>query len=348
MSEHVPLYYLITLPRTCSNLLVRMLALDQQPNIFPAPEHGGYFFKPYFHESTIKKLWSKPVHELSEQEAAWMKEPLQAGADTFGRHVATARSMQKGTLVKEHAVFMTNPVAMSKHLHGPECTTAHPSSWGADPRPAAFNETTPGEYSDLNNTAMPDQFLRAWKPIFLIRNPISMFPSFYRASHDLKFDDDGTSHRMTMTMHWNRTLYDWYVRQFEATAAAQNGDAHQDEDAQWPIILDADDVMTEPGVVIRLSEIIGLDPSKLQFSWERTPKESVENMPPDTQRMLSSLLASSGIDKSKVSANLNIETEAKKWREEFGEEGGAKIEKFVRDAMPDYEYMKAKRLRPTQ
>lgn len=35
--------YLITYPRTASNLPVRMLALDKQPNVI-STEYGGYFF----------------------------------------------------------------------------------------------------------------------------------------------------------------------------------------------------------------------------------------------------------------------------------------------------------------
>lgn len=64
------------------------------------------------------------------------------------------------------------------------------------------------------------------------------------------------------------------------------------------------------------------------------------------QRMLSAISASSGIITGKTSINLDIDTEAKKWKEEFGEQEGEKVERMVRAAMPDYEFMKAKRLRP--
>lgn len=347
-SEHVPLYYLITYPRTCSNLLVHMLALDEQPSIFPTPNNGGYFFLPHFTQALEKGLLCKHVDQLSEEEATWMKQSQQAAADALGQHIAKARSMQKGVLVKEHATLMANPVATTRLLCGPESTTQQPSAWSADPGPVAFNEKTAGEHSLANVTPLPDQFLRAWKPIFLIRNPVSAFPSYHRASRELKFNNSDDTYKLLMTMHWNRALYDWYAQQFEATAAAQNGDAHQDEDASWPILLDADDVMTEPSVLLRLCEIIGLDSSKLRYSWEQSSRETLEAKPPKERRMLSSLLASSGIDKSKTSANLSIETEAMKWREEFGEEDGAMIEEYVRDAMPDYEYLKARRLKPTQ
>lgn len=63
------------------------------------------------------------------------------------------------------------------------------------------------------------------------------------------------------------------------------------------------------------------------------------------QRMLSTISASSGIITGKTWINLDIDTGAKKWKEEFGEQEGENVERLVRAAMPDYEFMKAKRLR---
>ena len=63
------------------------------------------------------------------------------------------------------------------------------------------------------------------------------------------------------------------------------------------------------------------------------------------RRMLSTLTASFGIMVKKTSSNVDVEEEAKKWRVEFGEEIGGHMERWVRAAMPDYEYLKAMRLR---
>jgi hypothetical protein len=349
-SEHVPLFYIITYPRTCSNLLVRMLALDEQPSVFPAPDNGGYFFMPSFRMSMFEGLATKHVDQLSDEEASKMKQASQSCADTLGHHIAQAKSQHKRVVVKEHATLMNNPVQVTKFLHGPESTTQQ--LWTVDPGPAAFGEklvddqTSP--HSPGNHTILPDLFLKAWKPTFLIRHPVATFPSFYRAMKDLMggHGPGEEVQKTSLTFHWNRSLYDWYARQFANAAGAQNGDVQRDEDAAWPIILDADDIMTEPGMLVRYSEILGLDSTMLRFSWDKPTKEQLESRSPEEQRMLSTLLASSGIDKSKLSKELSIEAEAAKWREEFGEEQGAMVEQLVRDAMPDYEYMKSKRLRP--
>jgi hypothetical protein len=42
--------------------------------------------------------------------------------------------------------------------------------------------------------------------------------------------------------------------------------------------------------------------------------------------------------------SIDIDAEAAKWKVEFGEEIAQMIEKAVRDSMPDYEYLKARRI----
>lgn len=342
--EHGPLFYLFTQPRSCSNLLRHMIALDEQPSVFPATDHGGYFFMPFFKASVIERLWTKPVDQMSEEQVTKMKQIAQSCAEALGQHIAKARSLHKMAVVKDHATLIANPVAITKFLYGTESTTQQP--WSVDPGPAAFGEKLvddqPSSHSPGNESILPDRLLKAFKPTFLIRNPVLAFPSFYRAIRDLHGGTNYEANKQLLTLHWNRSLYDWYVRQ------SQNGNGHKDEGGSWPIILDADDIMTEPAVLVRFCEMVGLDATMIRYSWDAATKEAVESMEEEPRRMMSSLLASSGINESKLSKNLSVETEASKWREEFGEEYGAMLEKLVRAAMPDYEYMKSKRLQPAQ
>ena len=61
--------------------------------------------------------------------------------------------------------------------------------------------------------------------------------------------------------------------------------------------------------------------------------------------MLSTLIASKGIEKSKTSIAVDIDAEAVKWRKEFGDHAANALEGWVRAAMPDYEFFEARRLR---
>lgn len=61
--------------------------------------------------------------------------------------------------------------------------------------------------------------------------------------------------------------------------------------------------------------------------------------------MKSTIMASSGIVEGKSAQYIDIDQEAQKWKVEFGVDEGKKMEGWVRAAMPDYEYLKAKRLK---
>ncbi|PMD54964.1 uncharacterized protein K444DRAFT_666901 [Hyaloscypha bicolor E] len=52
---------------------------------------------------------------------------------------------------------------------------------------------------------------------------------------------------LVMMMHWTWTLHDWCAQQFAKSE-------EKDSDVAWPIVPDADDIMLEPDVVLRIVE----------------------------------------------------------------------------------------------
>jgi hypothetical protein len=179
-----------------------------------------------------------------------------------------------------------------------------------------------------------------FRPTFLIRHPALVFPSNYRTLFDLggaEAAQNEAYHVIEMTMHWSRALYDWYT--------AQKTISSQTTPSPWPIILDADDIMREPDTVRRYSQILGLDPEKLRFEWAPADESELKKMGGVERRMRSTIAASGSIIQGKTAEGIDINLEATKWKKEFGEEEGRKIEEWVRKAMPDYEYMREKRLR---
>jgi hypothetical protein len=103
--------------------------------------------------------------------------------------------------------------------------------------------------------------------------------------------------------------------------------------------------MLKPEVVVKFSKLLGLDPTKLKFEWQPATDVELGKSNEMARRMLSTLMASSGIMAEKTSSNVDIDTEAKKWKAEFGEEISGHLERLVRAAMPDYEYLKERRLK---
>ncbi|KAF5010791.1 hypothetical protein FDECE_3088 [Fusarium decemcellulare] len=319
-------YWLITSPRTASNLLVKMLNLDEQ-GVRPAKE-GGYFFLP----SIPRRfgLITKPMESWTEEERKALDQSQQECFDKFQDHITAAERDGEILYVKEHAIMLNSPFFESNHVHGT-------SEVEGEPRTLLTKHVPHPTRSQHNLTFLPDEFLNTWHPTFLIRHPAMMFPSLYRTClTDLEVDGfkrDGREPMKTeVTTKWTRNLYNFYSNHFE-------------KDSLWPIVLDADDVMTCPELVAKYAQLAGLDDSKIRYSWDKASAEKLNKLSPMEQRMLSSINASSKIDKSKVAGSINIDEEAVKWRSEFGEEGGRKLEQWVRDAMPDYNFMFSRRLR---
>lgn len=90
---------------------------------------------------------------------------------------------------------------------------------------------------------------------------------------------------------------------------------HYGDDSPYPVAIDADDFIHHPEILKEYAPLASLDPDKLRTEWE-----------PASQ------------------AAIDIEAKAVKWRAEFGEKRAMQLEGRIRDAMPDYLYMKARRL----
>ncbi|KAI1746917.1 hypothetical protein F4782DRAFT_523029 [Xylaria castorea] len=317
-------YWLLTMPRTASNMLVRVLNLDEQ-DVRPA-RNGGYFFFPGM--LARMNLFDKPSEEWTPEEHAVVKGDTQKSFDALQDHLKAAEEEGKKIFVKEHISFLNSPYYEQEYAFGKakDCLIETANARGV----------TQPTRSSLNLTSLPDEFLKTWHPTFLIRHPALMFPSLYRtALKGVEMDGKGRAqpepYEVEATLKFARTLHEFYSDYFG-------------KNSQWPILLDADDVMASPEVVMRYAELVGLDPEKLKFSWEKMSQEQIGKMRSAEQIMLSSINASTGVDKGKMAGNINIDTEAEKWRKEFGEEGGSKLERWVRAAMPDYEYLRSKRL----
>ncbi|KAI8946260.1 hypothetical protein F4801DRAFT_74586 [Xylaria longipes] len=317
-------YWLLTMPRTASNMLVRILNLDEQA-VRPA-RHGGYFFFPGM--LARLGLYEKPSEKWTPKDFAIVKEGTQKSFDALQDHLEAAEEEGLKIFVKEHVSFLNNPYYEQKYAYGKaeDCLLETAQARG-------FTQST---RSSLNLTSLPDEFLTTWYPTFLIRHPALMFSSLYRtAQKGIEMDGKGRSrpepYEVEATLKFARALYEFYSNHFG-------------QDSQWPVVLDADDVIASPEIVIKYAKLVGLDPEKLKFSWEKVSQDEIDKMQSAEKVMLSTINASTGVDKGKMAGNINIDTEAEKWRTEFGEEGGNKLERWVRDAMPDYEYLRSKRL----
>ncbi|GAB1315391.1 hypothetical protein MFIFM68171_05601 [Madurella fahalii] len=345
---------LVSVPRTASNLLVKVLNIQQQPNV-ASNDKGGYFFHSAFMVATRDALFQKPIDQWTDAQKAEIRDAYQQCLDQLEETSAQARRDNKMMFTKEHGFWLVNPATM----YTPPTGSESPVSVKADEALVKFFRLrlpdTVGPtatFSGKNHTMFSDEYLRSWRLTFIIRHPALAWPSLYRAM--LKIvklgvgvlaDDDGLKgvSAANMTLVWTRQLFDWCLEQHAAGLA------------QPPLIIDAYDVIHNPAAVLRFCEAVGLDKSVVQFEWggENAPKalDGWKNgdIPVDlqvAQIMLSTLETSKGVLKDKTPAKVDIKAEAVKWREEFGDDAAADIEKAVWDAMPDYEYLWERRVQP--
>lgn len=156
---------------------------------------------------------------------------------------------------------------------------------------------------------------------------------------------------LNMSWRWTQWLYDWSCE-------------HQT--ALKPVILDASDVIRDQGVVLKFCEITGLDKGVVRFEWGGAgaqggngTKEIAEawegqkgndfwdgeSMDEAARIMTDTLRASKGVMQEKAPAEVDVEAEKEKWKEEFGAEVAEWLLGMVVAEMPDYEYLRARRLR---
>lgn len=338
--------YLITHPRSASNLLVQILGLeDHQPSVI-SRTHAGYYFLDTLYFLSNKGLRGTRMEDWSEEDKAETVEVYRNGFAEMNKYLDAAKEEGKMAVIKEHANLLMEPAHQSKFFCKQDKITQEPLTLDTAPEGKTLTRSV------LNETVFSDEYLLTWKPVFLIRHPALMFPSYYRCMDDISamikkgenparregsLEDEKPDLSISMSLHGPRALYDFY-------AANMHRSAHAGEKG-WPVIIDADDVIGEPEAVVKLAEMIGLDREGLQFEWEPRSEESKsERYNFMEKRMLSTLNESAGIQKDKMAANIDIEAEAVKWRADFGEIDGNKMLQWVKDAMPDYEYLKSRRI----
>ncbi|CAG7985760.1 unnamed protein product [Penicillium nalgiovense] len=336
---------LVSVPRTASNLLLKVLNIPNQPNVLTSPK-GGYFFYDAFVAAGRDNRLDKPLDQWTAEVKSETKAIVQRCFDSLEEYSSRARAENKIMFTKEHAFWLVNPCFFTNN-DGAETPEDHRQFQVSMPERYGSSQT----FSANNKTIMSDEYLRTWRIAFIIRHPALAWPSMYRAMQKMSkagfLDEDGMrgASFTNMSMEWTRKLFDWCLE--------------QPDEPVTPLVIDANDVIHNPGAVVKFCEKAGLDTSFMQFEWNGTENksenwaaESADAGNPEGEAfhktaasiMLSTLEASTGVVKDKAPALVDIDAEVAKWRVEFGDEVAEIIEKATRDSMPDYEYLKANRV----
>ncbi|PLN86155.1 hypothetical protein BDW42DRAFT_190354 [Aspergillus taichungensis] len=310
--------YLLAQPKTISDLLVRMLILENQPHLHWNASGLSTFTR---NLEPLIGLEHQPLEEWRADEKDQIRDIFQQSFSARDCFLRDGEAQGKIVFAKDHCNLMWNPAAGDPYF-----TVGPPG------------EVVQGGATVKNPTVLSDSYLGSWLPIFLITHPARVFPSFCRGLLDLQAQTNncqeerkiGNYFRAQMTFSHTRRLYDWYVDYFR-----------KKEDSARPIVVDSSDLINDPRVIFAITKELGLDQSKVQFSWDPKEEETTDVM---KRVFLRTIKTSHGVQKDKAVVNQDLHDQEQKWKEEFAKELANLISSCVRAAMPDYEYLRGKRL----
>ncbi|KAJ5735479.1 uncharacterized protein N7483_000604 [Penicillium malachiteum] len=338
---------LISVPRTASNLLLKILIISKQPNLLSSPKEGYFFYSAFLESTVASGDATRSADQWTEEQKHHIRNSYQKCIESLEEYSSRAIENNKRMFTKEHSSWLFSPATIQKRVTG-----IHNDEFFK-----AFRVDTPEKYgptktySPSNETIFSDEYLRSWQMAFIIRHPALAWPSVYRSlmkmsEFGIMAQDSviGTSFTH-MDMRWTRLLYDWCLEQPDTPA---------------PPLLDAHDLIHNPEIVLEFCERTGLDKNALQFEWpdKNEAKKSliwachnpeagdvkVKMHQNAAGVLLVTLEASTGIVNSKTPETIDVAAELESWREELGVEVATLIENAVRKSMPDYEYLMTRRL----
>jgi hypothetical protein len=314
-----------------------MLSMPNQSDTV-AVDSGGYFFMPAIKKMREMKLLDRPSSQWKDDEWATLKQVYSSCTHLLQDLLQTAQKTEKLAVFKEHTPFIISPTVQASFVHGNE---APKQPWRVE---LATSHSVPNLSLELpyNQTVLPSEFLLNCVPAFLIRHPALAFPSYYRVLQSLlggnsQMDAVESALNQAFTLQWTRNLYDWFLAVNKITPTTTGNQSS-------PIVLDADDILTDPKLVLHFCDLVGLDRSVVQFKWDRAADEQLGKESPIRLCTRSTLFSSSGILPGKTFQGLTIDGEVAKWREEFGTPVADKLHSWVKMAMTDYEYLSSRRL----
>ncbi|XWW97827.1 hypothetical protein V2A60_005814 [Cordyceps javanica] len=314
--------FFLSCPRTLSNLLVKLLSQQQ------GWEESGYYLHNaymYAYENFSQSVDAEAPPEKRQEYVRQLRE-------SFAKMEAAreaAHNNGNALFLKSHCAQIWEPSILFEATKDGEYAAEF----------TLFDEPPGAAPPRTNPTMLTDAYLLSFVPVFLVRHPALMVDSWWRTETRAGSPPDPalTTRARAHGLGLARQLYDWYA----GLAAASDDEAATAPGRPGvPIVVDADDVL-EGDAVHRLARTVGMDPAQVLESW--APR-STEGLVPLHKSYVQGIWESTGVDKSKSARCLDLEAKYRGWRETYGDEVGGFMVKLTESYLPDYEYLKSKRL----
>ena len=143
-------------------MLVRIPNLDAQ-GVRPVTQ--GKSFCLQTRATSLFTLHRSPIKTLTDEEHSSVNEAQGTAFGSLQDDIVAAEQDGQGVYIKEHALTLVGPFFWSQYTFGPNAAAG--IVWRVES----------AARSARNITIMPDEFLKIWKPTFLIRHPAVMLPS---------------------------------------------------------------------------------------------------------------------------------------------------------------------------
>ena len=172
-------------------------------------------------------------------------------------------------------------------------------------------------------------------PLILFRHPALMIPSYWRAVQRGKMqtsihDEDWPVNASLAPL---RLVYDWYASEAVCKASAI-------------IVIDSDDLINSPEFPYHLASKLGIDPQYVTTSWQPKPRAERVDQGDMVSSFMSTIWDSAGIQRGeRRDFEIDVVTEKEKLCEEFGDEIGDGLARYIDLAMDDYYYLRERRFR---
>uniref|UniRef100_A0A0W0G589 Uncharacterized protein n=2 Tax=Moniliophthora roreri TaxID=221103 RepID=A0A0W0G589_MONRR len=320
--------------RTASHLFFRIMESHPSLTIKQYPFMEAFFFGP---ERLSVRRSDSSDDFFANEEAKFAGHTFQKCLDDMETLIKDIESEGKYVMLKEHTVHLITSrvheanIEEKRPFRPTPVLQDHCLDLDEAQRVDAMRTTT--ALPIPNPTILPDRLLKTLTPVFIIRHPALVFPSYLRASKIFgatAFDDDAPFY---MTLKWQRLLLDFYKTWYSCPEGAKSAGPGREH---FPIVIDADKLINDShGQIDKLCRLLGLDPAPIRFTWEAQDRSGNRAQ----AAFLTTISNSTGVIKSKGSKLPVLEDEAREWAKEWDVETVQAMKSRTEDAMEDYEYM---------
>ncbi|KAJ8075704.1 hypothetical protein PM082_021334 [Marasmius tenuissimus] len=265
--------------------------------------------------------------------------------DNLQRLAMDANSKGKRFLTMDHPYHLMSSSFVNSHVDVPGRKTwpkpsvvDHKLNVAADELALEREKSEHENEFDLrvqpNPTLIPDRFFFSFTPIITIRHPAHATPSAYRALQEMGADISNLDFPVATSYRLTRLVFD----SLKSYAEMRVGRRDCAATVTMPIVVDGGKLVKDPqGQMKKVCDILGLDEGGIRYNWDKPEILRGTKM---GDAFFKTLNESNGVvPNPKYDKPVDVETEARKWAQEWDEDTAKLLRERVLESLEDYHYL---------